>query len=44
MVTDFLLDHAALSSCARILPELTGERFIVEHTDNALMDVDEAAF
>ncbi|KGH46077.1 butyryl-CoA dehydrogenase [Modestobacter caceresii] len=30
--------------CAQVLPTLTSERFIVEHTDNALMDVDEAAF
>src|SRR3954453_13386465 len=30
--------------CSQVLPKLTSERFIVEHTDNALMDVDEAAF
>jgi alkylation response protein AidB-like acyl-CoA dehydrogenase len=30
--------------CTQVLPKLTSERFIVEHTDNALMDVDEAAF
>src|SRR4051812_1716837 len=30
--------------CAQVLPKLTSERFIVEHTDNALMDVDESAF
>ncbi|MBB3677731.1 acyl-CoA dehydrogenase [Modestobacter versicolor] len=30
--------------CTQVLPRLTSERFIVEHTDNALMDVDEAAF
>jgi hypothetical protein len=30
--------------CSQVLPRLTSERFIVEHTDNALMDVDEAAF
>jgi hypothetical protein len=27
-----------------VLPKLTSERFVVEHTDNALMEVDEAAF
>ena len=31
-------------SCSQVLPELTSERYLVEHTDNALMDVDEAAF
>jgi hypothetical protein len=30
--------------CTQVLPRLTSERFLVEHTDNALMDVDEAAF
>jgi alkylation response protein AidB-like acyl-CoA dehydrogenase len=30
--------------CSQVLPKLTSERFIVEHTDNALMEVDEAAF
>ena len=30
--------------CTQVLPRLSSERFIVEHTDNALMDVDEAAF
>ena len=28
----------------QVLPMLTSERAIVEHTDNALMEVDEAAF
>jgi hypothetical protein len=30
--------------CTQVLPRLTSERFVVEHTDNALMEVDEAAF
>jgi alkylation response protein AidB-like acyl-CoA dehydrogenase len=30
--------------CTQVLPRLTSERSIVENTDNALMDVDEAAF
>jgi len=30
--------------CSQVLPRLTSERFIVEHTDNALMELDEAAF
>jgi hypothetical protein len=30
--------------CAQVLPRLTSERLIVENTDNALMEVDEAAF
>ena len=30
--------------CTQVLPKLTSERSIVEHTDNALMAVDEAAF
>ncbi|MCW2616958.1 MAG: Acyl-CoA dehydrogenase, partial [Modestobacter sp.] len=30
--------------CTQVLPKLTSERFLVEHTDNALMEVDEAAF
>ncbi|MCW2677507.1 MAG: Acyl-CoA dehydrogenase, partial [Modestobacter sp.] len=30
--------------CTQVLPKLTAERFIVENTDNALMEVDEAAF
>ncbi|MCU1605738.1 MAG: acyl-CoA dehydrogenase domain protein [Modestobacter sp.] len=30
--------------CTQVLPRLTAERFIVENTDNALMEVDEAAF
>jgi len=29
---------------SQVLPRLTSERAIVENTDNALMDVDEAAF
>jgi hypothetical protein len=28
----------------QVLPRLTSERVIVENTDNALMEVDEAAF
>src|SRR4051794_36870100 len=35
---------AARFFCSQVLPKLTSERFIVEHTDNALMEVDEAAF
>jgi len=27
-----------------VLPRLTSERLIVENTDNALMEIDEAAF
>ncbi|MGY1749333.1 acyl-CoA dehydrogenase [Modestobacter sp. SYSU DS0511] len=30
--------------CSQVLPKLTSERYLVEHTDNALMEVDEAAF
>jgi alkylation response protein AidB-like acyl-CoA dehydrogenase len=30
--------------CAQVLPRLTAERLVVENTDNALMEVDEAAF
>jgi alkylation response protein AidB-like acyl-CoA dehydrogenase len=30
--------------CTQVLPKLTAERSIVENTDNALMEVDEAAF
>lgn len=30
--------------CTQVLPRLTSERAIVENTDNALMEVDEAAF
>ena len=30
--------------CTQILPRLTAERFFVENTDNALMEIDEAAF
>jgi alkylation response protein AidB-like acyl-CoA dehydrogenase len=30
--------------CTQVLPKLSAERLIVEHTDNALMEVDEAAF
>ncbi|GAA3158009.1 acyl-CoA dehydrogenase [Blastococcus jejuensis] len=30
--------------CSQVLPRLTSERAIVENTDNALMEVDEAAF
>jgi hypothetical protein len=30
--------------CAQVLPKLTSERTIAENTDNALMEVDEAAF
>ncbi|MGY1642196.1 acyl-CoA dehydrogenase [Geodermatophilus sp. SYSU D00703] len=30
--------------CTQVLPRLTAERTVVEHTDNALMEVDEAAF
>jgi hypothetical protein len=30
--------------CAQVLPRLSSERLIVENTDNALMEVDEAAF
>jgi hypothetical protein len=30
--------------CAQVLPKLSAERSIVEHTDNALMEVDEASF
>jgi alkylation response protein AidB-like acyl-CoA dehydrogenase len=30
--------------CSQVLPRLTSERLIVENTDNALMEVDEAAF
>ncbi len=30
--------------CTQVLPRLAAERRIVEHTDNALMEVDEAAF
>src|SRR5690348_37359 len=30
--------------CTQVLPRLSSERAIVENTDNALMDVDEAAF
>jgi alkylation response protein AidB-like acyl-CoA dehydrogenase len=29
---------------SQVLPRLTSERFIVENTDNALMEIDEAAF
>ena len=29
--------------CTQVLPKLTAERVLVEHTDNALMEVDEAA-
>ncbi|OMQ16068.1 acyl-CoA dehydrogenase [Modestobacter sp. VKM Ac-2676] len=30
--------------CSQVLPKLTSERYLAEHTDNALMEVDEAAF
>jgi alkylation response protein AidB-like acyl-CoA dehydrogenase len=30
--------------CSQVLPRLTSDRMIVENTDNALMEVDEAAF
>ena len=30
--------------CTQVLPRLSAERVIVENTDNALMEVDEAAF
>ncbi|MGY1693243.1 acyl-CoA dehydrogenase [Geodermatophilus sp. SYSU D01105] len=30
--------------CTQVLPRLASERVVVEHTDNALMEVDEAAF
>jgi alkylation response protein AidB-like acyl-CoA dehydrogenase len=30
--------------CTQVLPRLSAERAIAEHTDNALMEVDEAAF
>jgi hypothetical protein len=30
--------------CTQVLPKLTAERAIVENTDNALMEVPEAAF
>jgi hypothetical protein len=30
--------------CSQVLPRLSSERVIVENTDNALMEVDEAAF
>jgi hypothetical protein len=30
--------------CTQVLPKLAAERAIVEHTDNALMEVDEASF
>jgi alkylation response protein AidB-like acyl-CoA dehydrogenase len=30
--------------CTQVLPRLAAERVVVEHTDNALMEVDEAAF
>ncbi|WP_324274731.1 acyl-CoA dehydrogenase C-terminal domain-containing protein [Blastococcus brunescens] len=30
--------------CTQVLPRLTSERTIVENTDNALMEIDEAAF
>src|SRR4051794_40135717 len=30
--------------CSQVLPRLTSERLIVENTDNAVMEVDEAAF
>jgi alkylation response protein AidB-like acyl-CoA dehydrogenase len=30
--------------CTQILPRLTSERFVVEHTDNALMEIDEGCF
>jgi Acetyl-CoA dehydrogenase C-terminal like/Acyl-CoA dehydrogenase, C-terminal domain len=30
--------------CTQVLPKLTSERTIVENTDNALMEIDEAAF
>ncbi|MGY1624949.1 acyl-CoA dehydrogenase [Geodermatophilus sp. SYSU D00965] len=30
--------------CTQVLPRLSAERVVVEHTDNALMAVDEAAF
>ena len=35
---------AARFFCTQVLPRLTAERTIAEHTDNALMEVDEAAF
>ncbi|SDM96499.1 hypothetical protein SAMN05660642_03722 [Geodermatophilus siccatus] len=35
---------AARFFTTQVLPRLTAERTIVEHTDNALMEVDEAAF
>jgi alkylation response protein AidB-like acyl-CoA dehydrogenase len=35
---------AARFFCTQVLPRLTSERTIVENTDNALMEVDEAAF
>ncbi len=35
---------AARFFCTQVLPRLMAERVIVEHTDNALMEVDEAAF
>jgi alkylation response protein AidB-like acyl-CoA dehydrogenase len=34
---------AARFFCTQVLPRLTAERVITEHTDNALMEVDEAA-
>ncbi|MGY1856420.1 acyl-CoA dehydrogenase [Modestobacter sp. SYSU DS0290] len=30
--------------CTQVLPRLSSERYVVEQTDNALMEVDEAAF
>jgi alkylation response protein AidB-like acyl-CoA dehydrogenase len=30
--------------CTQVLPRLSAERVVVEHTDNALMEVDESAF
>ncbi len=35
---------AARFFTTQVLPRLSSERTIVEHTDNALMEVDEAAF
>jgi hypothetical protein len=35
---------AARFFCTQVLPRLAAERVIAEHTDNALMEVDEAAF
>jgi hypothetical protein len=35
---------AARFFCTQVLPRLSSERVVVEHTDNALMEVDEAAF